>query len=403
MTSQTRSTTRFRYRAATPTGRIVSGRLVASSDAAAAAALHARNLLPIRLEAVGGGQRRVPAGRRELAVCFDGLSSLIEAGVPLERAVRTAAGACRGRLRAALDGVAEALREGRPLAASLRAAEGVFPGTVIGMVEAGERAGQLGPALARVAVHLEAEAELHARIRHALAYPLVLLLTGTASVVVITTVVVPRFAAMLADLGQQLPGSTRLLLAVVEAVRRFGLVGFGALLVSVAGLAVWQRAPANRRRLHRLVLLLPIIGPIRLRLAAGRFCSALGGMLGAGMPLLPALEAARQAAGDAAVEDAIAQAGRKVAEGSALTAALAAVGAIPDSALPLFSVGESTGRLGEMAQRAGRLANAEGERALSTAAGLLEPALVIGFGAIVAFVAAALLQAVYSIRPGGPA
>jgi len=124
-------------------------------------------------------------------------------------------------------------------------------------------------------------------------------------------------------------------------------------------------------------------------------------MLQAGMPLLQAMDAARDAAGDRAVADRLGRARTRVAEGQALAPALEREEALSPGALQLVAVGEASGQLAAMTTRAGDLAAQEAERGLRTLVGLLEPGLVVFFGGLVAFVAAALLQAVYSIRPGG--
>jgi type II secretory pathway component PulF len=124
-------------------------------------------------------------------------------------------------------------------------------------------------------------------------------------------------------------------------------------------------------------------------------------MLRAGMPLLPALDAAREAAGDAALAARTGRARERVAGGEPLARALERERVLTPMALQLVAVGESSGRQADMCTRAGDLAAGEAERALRTVVTLLEPALVVFFGGVVAFVAAALLQAVYSIRPGG--
>ena len=127
---------------------------------------------------------------------------------------------------------------------------------------------------------------------------------------------------------------------------------------------------------------------------------ALGGMLRAGMPLLPALDAAREAAGDLAIAERLERSRERVVQGAALAAALEREGALSPSALQLVMVGESSGRVADMALGAGNLAAQEAERGLRKLVTALEPALIVAFGGIVAFTAAALLQAVYSLRPG---
>jgi len=157
--------------------------------------------------------------------------------------------------------------------------------------------------------------------------------------------------------------------------------------------------PAILRRIEEALLVAPLVGPVRLALATARVARAIGGMLAAGMPLLASLDAAGEAAGDRAVAARLTRARERVASGAPLTASLEREAALAPSALQLIQVGESSGRLADMARRAGDLAAQEAERGLKTLVTLVEPALIVAFGGLVAFVAAALLQAVYSIRP----
>jgi len=390
----------YAYRAARSDGAIVTGAVEAASEAQATATLGERGLYAIAI-APAEEDRRPSASRRDLAIAFRGIAALVDAGVPLERAVAAAESLARSALRDTLAAARERLREGSGLAQALAAGRGVVPRTVLGMIRAGERGSQLAAALDHVATHLEQEADLVARVRQALAYPLVLLIAGAASVIVISAVVIPRFAVILTDLGQQLPLATQLLLAGSQLLSRFWLP-----LVAMGAAGTWGaveslRRPAGRRRAEEALLRLPVLGSLRRALATARVARALGGMLRAGMPLLPALAAAGEAAGDLAIGDRLTRARERVAQGAPLTMALQREDTLSASALQLLAVGESSGRLADMALRAGDLAAQEADRGLRTLVTALEPALIVVFGGLVAFTAAALLQAVYSLRPGG--
>ena len=361
-----------------------------------------RGLFPLTVKPAepAEGARRA-ANRRDLAIVFQSIAALVSAGVPLERAVASSEALAWGALRDTLADARTRLLQGDGLAKALAAARGVMPGIVLGMLRAGERGSQLPLALEQVANHLEQEAELVARVRQALAYPLLLAAVGVASVLVIGTVIVPRFADLLGELGQELPPATRMLLVASSLLAHYWFL----LIPAVAGLVALgvevARHPASRQRVDEALLATPLVGPLRLALATSRIARALGGMLAAGMPLLAALDAAGEAAGDLAAAARLARARERVAAGAPLTASLVREAALAPGALQLVQVGESSGRLAEMARRAGDLAAQESERGLKTLVTLVEPALIVAFGGLVAFVAAALLQAVYSIRPGG--
>lgn len=392
----------YGYRAARADGAIVRGTVEALSAGRASTAITELGLFPIALDLVQSSEAtRRPASRRDLAIVFRSISALVSAGVPLERAVAASEALARGALRETLALARSGLREGDSLSHALGRAVGVLPRVVLGMVRAGEQGSQLAAALEQVATQVEQEAELVARVRQALAYPLLLAVAGTVSVLVIGTVIVPRFAELLGDLGQDLPVATRLLIGGSALLSHFWFV-----LIPLGLAGGWAgrealKRPASRHWIDRTLLSIPGLGGVRLALATSRVARALGGMLGAGMPLLPALDAAREAAGDEAVADRLSHARERVAQGAPLAAALEREAVLAPSALQLVAVGEASGRLGDMALRAGDLAAQEAERGLKTLVILVEPALIVTFGGLVAFVAAALLQAVYAIRPGG--
>ena len=388
----------YSYRAARQDGAIVTGAVEAESHVQATATLADRGLFAIAV-APAAEDRCPPASRRDLAIVFRGIAALVASGVPLERAIAASEPLTSGSLREILASARERLREGASLAHALATGRGVVPPLVIGMIRAGERGSQLGAALEQIATHLEQEADLVGRVRQALTYPLLLAAVGVASIGVITTVVVPRFAAILGDLGQQLPPATRVLLGVSQLVSTFWIPGLVLAVAATWSAVEWIRRPNGRKRMDEVLLKLPFIGGVRRALATARVMRALGGMLRSGMALLAALDAAREAAGDLAIAQRLARSRERVLQGAPLGAALDREGALSPSALQLVMVGEASGRLAEMALGAGNLAAQEAERGLRTLVTALEPALIVTFGALVAFTAAALLQAVYSLRP----
>lgn len=393
-------TVAFRYRAARSDGRVITGLVESATPSDATRRLEERGLHPLAVEPAPADERRVTAApRRELAAVFQGLASLVGAGVPVLKALdamRTMAGP---KLRDGLERVGNSVREGRSLGEGLASLDGLVPGIVVGIVRAGERASRLAPALDEAATHLELEADLESRVRQALAYPAVLLVAGLASTGVIATVVIPRFAVILTDLGHDLPPSTRLLLATSSFLQHWWWLVVLAL-VAIAALTARALRDAEQRRLVSDQLLnVPLLGAVRLSLATARAGRAAASALAAGVPLLSALAAAGEAAGDPAVRHRLAKAAGDVSEGAALAPSLERYKALLPSALQLVAVGEASGQLGPMFRRAGALAGQEAERKLRTLVGMLEPGLVVFFGGMVAFVAAALLQAVYSLRP----
>ena len=392
--------TLFRYEAARPDGAAVRGRLEAASTPEVAALLSRRGLLPTSVEPVrrqSVWRWRGPSARVQATV-LQSLASLLEAGLPLQEALSVARRIASGSLGEAVGRMETRVREGAGLAAALAAESGLFSPVTIGLLRAGERGAGLGSALAQAGAQLERRAEVGARLRAALTYPLVLGAVGTVSVGLILLVIVPRFVGLLGEAVSTAPAATRLLIAVSGIVRAHGLLLIGTL-VAGAVIAV-PMARSHRSLWHRWVLDIPVIGPIRHALATARACRTLGALLSTGTPALTALDVVREAVGDEAVGARVAGARDRVAEGSSLSAALTALRVLTPGALQLTAIGDRAGRLPDLLARAADLEEGVAERRLHALIGVLEPGLILAFAGVVAFVAGALLQAIYSVRPG---
>jgi type II secretory pathway component PulF len=380
---------RFRYAAARPDGATVRGELAATHSSAALEEIARRRLLALELTEVRGA-RAAALPRRELAVFFRSLATLTEAGVPLDRALRIApAGSRLGGFAAV---VRERVQEGASLSAALAAQPGVPP-LAVGLVRAGEHA-RLDAALADAATQLERDADLRAQVLSALAYPVLLLVAGCGTIAVLVVAILPRFVALLGDAGSAVPPATRALLAVSGFVDRFWiLLGLGTVMGGLA-LGRWLVRPGG----HAALLRLPGLGPLRLGFATARSARALSALLGTGTPALRALETAADAAADYEVAARVRRAGERVRRGGSVAAALSAERAFDPQALELAHAGEASGRLAVLLRHGATLAESRALRSLQGLVRLIEPGLILLLGGLVAFVALALLQAVYGVR-----
>ena len=389
----------YRYVAARSDGATVRGCIDAASARDAAALVSARGLFPtsvLEVQRQGGVRRRASA--RAAGTALRSLASLVGVGVPLHRALEVTARLVPQPLAGGLTRVEARVREGGSLATAMAGEQGLFSATTLGLIAAGERGMGLGPALALAAENLDRQAETSARIASALAYPAVLAMVGSLSVAFIVLEVVPRFVGLLGDVGSALPASTRLLVVASSALRQHLAVVLGVL-VALAAAAV-HVGTRYRAVLQAWALSVPVVGALRHGLATARAARALAALLRVGTPALAALDVARSAAGDAAVAARIARSRERVAEGAGLSAALASSEALTPTAVQLAGIGEASGALPDLLERAAYLEETLAERRTKALVSLLEPALILAFAAVVAFVAAALLQALYSLRPG---
>jgi type II secretory pathway component PulF len=389
----------YEYRAARGDGTVELGTVDAASRDAASSILSSRGLwvLEVRPTAPTFARRRLATP--ELALGLRLLGSLLEAGLPVSRALAAFGDVAPDGWQPALPGLTAGVREGQSLGAALAASPIEIPLVVIGMVQAGEAGSGLSAAVIRAADLMETAAATRAAIRGALVYPLILTVAGSASLALLVGVVLPRFARVLADLGAALPATTRAVLDLTAVVRAGALPGAIAVAVGLGGWRAWIGTASGRARWDAWLLTLPLVGTIRRAAGSARVSAAVASLLESGVPLAPALLAGARAAGDAALEARLMDARGVVIAGTPLSHALTATHATTPTVVRLVRAGEESGRLAEMLSRAAVLEAERARRLVTGAVRLLEPALILVFGGIVAFVAAALLQAVYSVRP----
>jgi general secretion pathway protein F len=377
------------------------GTVRAESADAARELLFSRGLFPmeVRLERGREAMRRGMSAD-DLAQGLRVMATLLESGLPVARALGAMDDLVPAAWKPALGPLRESVRQGNSLGAALAAAPVGFPPLVIGLVQAGEAGSGLAPAVARAAELTESAAETRRAVRAALAYPMILAAAGLGSLVLLVGFVLPRFAAVLADMGQALPTTARLVLGLADAARAGFVPAALTLLVAAMLWRVWTGTEEGRARWHAFLLGVPLAGGIRRAAATGRFCAALGALLESGVPIAPALAHATRATGDAALTGRILAAREAVVAGHAIATSLETRDAATPTAIRLIRTGEETGRLAPMLAHAARIESTRAEQLVRSLVRILEPAMIILFGGVVALVAAALLQAVYSVRPG---
>lgn len=390
----------FAYRAARGDGGQEIGVVEAATREAAVQALMRRGLFPIEVRHdAGSDERRVRLSVSDLALGLRMLATLLESGLSMPRALAAMDELAPGGWRIGMQSIRESVRRGESLAAALKESPLRMPGILIGIIQAGEAGSGIANAVRRAADLAESTAAIRAAIRSALAYPAVLAVAGVASVGLLVGVVLPRFAEILADLGQSLPPTTRAVLITAEFVRAGAVPALVSAGLSLLIWRAWVGTDVGRRAWHGLLLSLPLVGPVRRSAATARTCAAAAALLESGVPIASALAHAASTAGDAAITARTLEAREAVIGGESVARALGSVDAVTPTALRLIRTGEETGRLAVMLAHAGRLEAERAERAVRSAVRMLEPALILAFAGLVALVAAALLQAVYSVRP----
>ncbi|WP_396204253.1 type II secretion system F family protein [Gemmatimonas sp.] len=338
-----------------------------------------------------------------LAVCMRSIATLLDAGVPVDRALAFAASggpehdatAPAASWRVVFGRLQQAVRDGRSLADAMRD-ERALPVAFAPSVAAAEATGALPETFARLASALERAAATQARVRAALVYPAVLALSSVIGTLVILLVVVPRFAELMNDGGAPLPMTTRLLVAASTGLLQGGWLA-GPL--GVGALVWWRRAlrdPARATAWDAQRLGWPLIGRFERDRDGARYLDTLSLALASGVSLLRAMALARATMQNRALAARLEPAEARVRDGVPLVDAVGDT--LPPLARQLLRAGEAGGALSGLAARAAAAADGEAERQLGRVVALIEPVMILGFGGVVALVALALLQAIYGLN-----
>lgn len=403
----------FHYQATTPQGKVIEGVMEASEERTVVARLREQGYLPLHIGLPGQVRSKTSLtqlslpeisfrGRvrqRDLLVMTQELATLLSSGLPLDRALSVLNGlTTKEELKKAISQILRAVQQGKSLAEALGDFPKIFPPLYVNMVKAGELGGFLETALQRLAEYMERAQQVQDEIKSALTYPVLLTLTGGASIVILLTYVLPKFTVIFGDLGQALPTSTRLLMGISEGLRSYWwlliLLATGVWL----GMRQYIATPQGRFVWDRWRLRVWVLGQLLTKREVGRFARTLGTLIKSGVPLLQALEVVQDVVGNAVMSRALKDVRVGVREGQGIAGPLGRSGTFPTLALQMVSVGEETGRLDEMLMRVAEYYERDTYNQVKRLTSLLEPMLILVMGLAVGFVVVSMLSAVFSIN-----
>ena len=398
----------FLYRAADRRGQTIDGVMEAPDARAVVERLHKEAYYPIRVSAHverrgwlsmggdGGGRIR----QRDLLALTQQLATLFEAGMPLDRALAILEElAPNARVKAIVADLLRSVRGGASLSDALaKHHPRPFSRLYINMVRAGEKGGVLEVTLRRLAEFLEARAAFRDAITTALAYPLVITLVGAGAIVFLLTFVIPRFSAIFSDLGQAIPLPTQILLGLSAAVQGYWWAAVAAVLLAILGWRIWTGTPEGRLQWDQTLLSVPVVGQLTLKVETARFARTLGTMMRSGVPVLGAMAVVGDMMTNQIVGRWVGRVSETVKRGGTIAAALTEHARFPALAVHMVRVGEETGRLEEMLLKVADTFEGDVRVELKRVIGLLEPAIILLMGVLVAFIVVAMLLAIFSIN-----
>jgi type IV pilus assembly protein PilC len=394
----------FRCRLGTAGGEILEGVYVADSEARLRRELEEKGLFVLSLNrrgalpglSRGGGRRRV--GQQEFLVFNQELATLLKAGMPLVQSLDILRERVQNpTFKAVLDGIHEKVKAGAALSDAFGEHPDMFPAVYSASLMAGERSGNLDAVIRRFVAYQKVITAVKRRTLSALIYPAILVTMMIVLVGIIVLKVVPAFGEFYETFDAQLPLSTRVIMTVSNvAVANIWLI-LAAIVGGAVALVTWTRQPGQRERFDAALLRVPWAGPTARKFATSQVARTLATLLGGGIPLVNALEIAGRSMTNRFMARELEEVGRRVREGQSFGTALRGRGVFPDMAIKMVDVGESTGALEEMLNSLADFYDEEIETEVGRFITLIEPAILVVMGVVIAVVVLALYMPLFEL------
>ncbi|HEY9854173.1 MAG TPA: type II secretion system F family protein [Stenomitos sp.] len=402
----------FRYRVVDlESQQPLEGSIEATNERSARAALRSRGLLPMWVQVDDPSEAAPPYLKRlvevmtfrpvktsDLAIFIQQFSALLDAGLPIvEVMVILEEQTAHPTLRRAVAEIRKDLLGGLMLSEAIGRHARIFPPLLVSLTEAGELSGALPIMLNRLSEMLEKNLEIERKVKGAMTYPAVVLVTVLAVLAVMFVFVVPTFQGLYSQNGAALPLPTQMLLSLSSFIRTsvWWLVACAGLLV--AGYHWFRRTPVGRPIIDRLWLRLPLVGPVLMVQAANTFTRAFGTVYGSGVSIVPAIATCRKVVTNRAIAEVLEAAEQEVELGNPFASRLRESRYFPRILTQMISVGESSGKLEEMAERAVRFSDKDIDYKIKQMTNMLEPALTVVIGLIVMAIALALYLPLFDL------
>ncbi|MEE8349942.1 MAG: type II secretion system F family protein [Acidobacteriota bacterium] len=399
----------FRYKAVTPDGKMVEGTLEAVDQQTVVDRLQEQGQLPVK---VSSGEdsgmlsrqielpwKRKRVSQAELLIFTQELSTLIRAGLTLDRSLRILANLTENMyLKEVVGELLKEVKSGRSLSEALSKFPQVFPKVFFNMVKAGEVGGALDQILERLVDYLENVEELRSYLISALIYPCILTFVGAVSIVTMMFFVIPKFSVIFENAGAPVPLPMVIMLGMSGI-----LTGYWWLLLGVSfgiGYRLKKRLATEEGRLDwdRKMLRLPVLGSVFQKVEVSRFSRTMGTLLQSAVPLIQSLTIVKEIVNNTAIASAMEAIKSGVKKGEGLTAPIREAQIFPNFAIHLLQVGEETGKLDEMMLQIADTYDRELRLSLKRLVALFEPAIILVMGLVIGVMVVSMLYSIFSIN-----
>jgi type IV pilus assembly protein PilC len=393
---------KYRFTAAAADGSVINGVEQSSAITTLRDVLLDRNLQPISIHEKKGVLQfeitKKKVNKRELMHLCRQLSVFLRSGVSvLEAFVVLAEETTNKLLKTALEGMRVSIESGARFSEAASQHPELFPGYSVEILRSAELTGNLDGVLDQLGDYLDREIETSHKVKSALAYPVIVMMLALVVSSVLVLYVLPKFRTFFASLHAKLPLPTRMLLAIAKWMGAWGLYTGGVIVALVVAALFAMRTEKGKAIKDQLILKIPVIGELIHTAIIERFCRLLSSMTVAGVALPEAIAVVTAATNNTVFRRGLTEARAAMMRGEGLAGPLAATGLFPGAARQMFTVGESTGNLDDQLMAAANYLDRELDYKIKRFTTLIEPAVILGVGIVVGFVAIALVSAMYGI------
>ena len=399
----------YTYKATDKNGKYVEGDISASDYKAAIQQIRKLNYFPVKVSEGKGSSKfsfgmtlsrpswGSPIPVKDLMTLTQQLATLVDSGLTLDDGLSTLVKLSETeKTRSVLADIRKQVHAGSSFADALAEHPKIFSKLYVNMIRAGEAGGILGEALSRLALFMEKSVELKNSIRSAMVYPAILTLVGGTAVIVLITFVIPQFSKLFEEMGAALPIPTQIMLGLSSLIIDYwpalilGFTGF------IAAFNLYLRTNNGRLKWDKMLLKLPLFGPLIQKIEVSRFSLTLATLLKSGVPILQAMEIVRSIIINRVISDSIIVIQQALKKGQGLSGPLQKAGVFPPMAVHMITVGETSGALDKMLTKVSNTYDKEVEQSIKQVISLIEPMMILFMAVVIGFIVVSMLLAIFS-------
>lgn len=392
----------FKYTATTKDGKTVSGSAESTDKETLVSNLRKKGLTPFVIKEQSqksnfleniGKSKKVKI--KDLAIFNRQLSTMVSAGVPLNRALDTLKDQTKNKyFKEVIAGVSKDVSGGSPLADAFAKYPRVFNDVYVNMVRAGEAGGILDEILKRLAIQIESDSSMRKRIKSAMAYPIVILVVTIFAFFGIMIFIIPKIGEIIKDLGggeDSLPVYTKAMLSVSDFMQHNAIFLIIVGIIAVFVFKRWSRSPKGKRQFHGILLKMPIVSNVIVKISVARFARTFASLMSSGVGVLDALEVTGGAMGNVVIQDELREAAKEVKNGKQLSEPLSKSKHFPPIVAQMLAVGEESGKIDTILIKVADFYEEDVETAIDGLASVIEPIMIILLGSVVGIIAASVM------------